>query len=212
MKSLVLSICWPWEEAGRNGRPQVSPLQTSQNTAVGAGVPDGPFVGYGRKPKETDNPKPRRRGDPCGRPYWTRSEAETAAATLQSAYGCQLPLHRGAIRLPKLRWCSGLRPVGAGVPDGPFVGHGRKPEETDNPKPHRRGDPCGRPCRTRSEAETAAATLQSAYGCQLPLHRGAIRLPKLRRCSGLGLVGAGVPDGPFVGHGRKLKLRQSGNS
>ena len=39
------------------------------------------------------------------------------------------------------------------------------------------------PCGTRSEAVGAAATLQSRFACQLPLHRGAFRLPKLRQCS-----------------------------
>ena len=37
----------------------------------------------------------------------------------------------------------------------------------------------------------------TASPCQLPLHRGAFCIPELRRCFGLRLVGAGVPDGPF---------------
>ena len=65
---------WRREAAGVRGNPTPTVLHQPGGDIVGAGVPDGPF-GHGRKPQKADNPKHRRRGDPCGRPCRTWSEA-----------------------------------------------------------------------------------------------------------------------------------------
>ena len=51
---------WPPLQASRNSTIKL-PMQRCQNIAVGAGVPDGPYVGRGRKREKADNPKHRRK-------------------------------------------------------------------------------------------------------------------------------------------------------
>ena len=58
--------CWTWEEAGRSGRPQGSPLQTSRNKAAGAALRGGPC--WTRSEDGGAPPHPPRLIRPCGPP------------------------------------------------------------------------------------------------------------------------------------------------